>query len=379
MADDLGADFLKGYFGMQERRQAQIDRSDRAQEFAQQMQLRQQEFGLQQQKLAEEIKQHAAEGEWRDAQSKHQQLLEQHQKFADDWNRTLKGFELQSTGAATPVAPKDLKYNGPTVPVPGLPGMQVPASNQYQTAEGGNAVSFGGGQFLRPIQPQERAASQFAQAQQQEDIAARGKAERAMSNINDMIAQFPDSDLAKNDDFRQQTYSHMAFGTPMEKNETWDNFETKETTNWLKSQGSSDPTVRAKGAARWNTAFPIIHKINTDRAGVGAAITAGHKDAEDRRLANDAAEVQDRVSSMIKPDASDSDRNNAVNTATVMINRERKAAGKEALSPEAVTKVMGVQTKGIAVNPKKKLFNIDLTNIDPATGKPKVVVSRPTP
>lgn len=377
---DPGELFLQGYFGQAKIQQDKMNRADAAQQFAQDMAQKQQQFQLQQQRLAEEIKQHAAEGDWRQAETKHQQLQDSKVAAASDWSKTLEGFDRQTSGSATPVASSDLKYSGPTVPVgggpSGLPAMQIPASRQFQTAQGADAVNFGGGQILRPTSPQERAQAVFSQSQAQDDIVAQAKSQRAMSNVNDMVKAFPDSDLAKDGDFRQQTYSHMAFGTPMEKNPTWDNFETKETSNWLQSQDSSDPTVRAAGQKRWNTAFPIIHKINTDRAGVGAAIGANEKEKEIARISNDTAEVQGRAEDLLpKGGGSDADRNNAVSAAFSQINKERKLKGQPALHPDALKTTMGAETKGIPVSPKTN-FNLQDV-LDRMNKKNQPVVSRP--
>ena len=168
MSDDLGADFLKGYFGMAEMRQNQLNRQQSAQQLAQDLQLRQQEFGLRQNQLAEEIKQHAAEGEWRAAQTKHTEALENRQKFADEWTRAQQGMKEQSSGAAVAVKPADLRYTGPTASIgggpQGLPAMQVPTGAQYKTPQGQTVLNYGNGQFLRPTTPAEQAKTKHDEA-----------------------------------------------------------------------------------------------------------------------------------------------------------------------------------------------------------------------
>lgn len=368
MADDIGADFLKGYFDMANMRQDRINRGMQAQNFAAEMQLRQQEFQLNQSKFDQEKLNQAQEQEHRKALESHQFQLEQQSQDQADWARSISGFDRQASGQA-------VQATG--TPKGGLGiGDVLPPSSGIQTMDAPKGgISFGQAGFLRPSTPEEQATRASNIKTQTESADAATKLKLAQDSLGTILDKYPDSTISTDKEFQSRIFAHMLNpNIPFSgKPESVDQLMSTEADKYLSVKFGKNSTDEQKADAekRLNTILPIVTRLKESSAGLTAGIHNAHEDAVLNREAEDSAQLRDRATGILqrsgnaKPSAAE--RNAAVNAAAEQIDAERSANKRPPLHPKAVNNVMANEERGIAINPKG---GIDLgIMVDPKTGR----------
>ena len=345
MSDDLGADFLRGYFGMAEMRQNRLNQQATAQQWAQDMQLKQQQYALSSKVADARIAADQSESDWRDAQTSHQTAIEKQNAANETAKNNLAAIGLIHSGAATQVQP------GAQIPVPGMPGMNIP---QGMTQPGVTRV---GNQWLRAATPQESAQSAFTQKQAEEEQNNLQKISIAHKTVTDMASRYPKSNFAQDDDMQQDLFQHMVTGAPLRKEEDFNNMSTHMFTQYNKQRkvalaAGDNATVKQLDTEFGHDAN-ALRKVNPNPQipGLAEGIRTNYEKSDLQRQAEDASEIRIKSASSINPGDSASVINNKTNKVIADIDNERRQAGKPALHPKAVAGAMAVEEKGTN-NPK---------------------------
>jgi len=356
MSDDLGADFLKGYFDMARYRQDKQNAAASARDMAQQLQMRQQEFQLNQQKFDAEQLYQAGETAHRKAQEAHQSELETASQQAADFAKAKEGFSLQVSGQGAPA---------PAQPVNGLPlGVVLPPSTGLKTTTPPQgAVDFGNAGYLRPVGP----AEQAGQAQAIKGMGAQAdftqKLQFAQDTVANLVKAYPKSSFATDKELQSKVFAHLSAGLPFEDKEgNMQDLAAHATKKHFDTQFNDDISApdKAKEQAQFNAMVPVLSHFISLNAGIGSKITTSHEDAVLNHEATDTAEVRERAAQMEKAGnvkANDTTGHNAaVNAAAVAIGKERAAQGKPPLHPKATTNVLRSEEQGLTDKAKPSIF-----------------------
>lgn len=310
MPEDLGQDFLNGYFAMNAKRQNQQNFQQELQmrkdQFAQTMQLNQQKFGLEQQQ-----QQH--ENDYRDQTLKLLQGTQQREQEKDSLAGQLQVLGLRHSGAITDAAPASLN----------LPeGMPGPQTTDKLVAPGSMNL---GGQYVRAITPEETAEFQGKLQNAAQQAADNQKRQELQDNLDWMNKTFP-GQLSK--DTQAMLSMHVLTGRPIQepKNENYEEAASKAVDNWLPHP--TDPNLTRVKDFRiklYNEALKTKEAVANTRL--------GNAQQTDNKLNNDTAEFEARLQNNLgdKPSADPVIRKNTALKTFNELNTERARSSKPPL------------------------------------------------
>jgi len=356
---DLGDNFLQGYFKTMEMRQNMVNRQTQASQFAQEMDLRRQEFAAKQASDAQET-------QYKQSLLANSLSQQKRQNDKDDLAQNLdlmKGMASGQLREATPANPMAT----PQI----LPG-QAPGqiqTDQSQAMSQPPTIQIAG-HNVRPATPEEMQTQNFALQMGDAKAKAAGAAAEKVQGLQDSLAWIdknaPDSAFAKGKPGRDALAAHMLTGyvPPQEAEHSPENGYGAEIQNYMSTMFDSNKSAADKQQAK--TRLDMHTRLITPYLKLKNEAALGRLGLDQGKIAgekSDFDEVLQEAQARLRPGASNEEKDTAVTMATLKVNAGRPATRK--LDPAVIKKVQETvlgknDAKNAAEDPIKQMMADEL-------------------